>query len=69
MPRAPVALVCFILAASSGPVGAQTVLSTHSGVVHYFEGSVTLDGKVLEAHLGKFATVFSYASMTTAPSG
>ncbi len=36
---------------------AQTVISTHSGVVHYFEGAVFLGGHQLESRLGKFASM------------
>lgn len=36
---------------------AQTVISTHSGVVHYFEGAVYLGGHQLENRLGKFANM------------
>lgn len=35
----------------------QSVISTHSGVVHYFEGSVYLNDQPLESHLGKFSTI------------
>lgn len=33
---------------------AQTIVSAHSGVVNYFEGSVLLDGEVLEHKSGRF---------------
>jgi hypothetical protein len=35
----------------------QSVISTRSGVVHFFEGSVYLDGEKLESHLGKFHAI------------
>jgi hypothetical protein len=35
----------------------QSVISTRSGVVHFFEGNVYLDNQPLESHLGKFSTV------------
>ena len=39
------------------PLYGQSVISTHSGVVHYFEGSVYLGDQLLESHLGKFSTI------------
>lgn len=44
----------------------QSVISTHSGVVHFFEGAVYLDDQRLEAHLGKFPTVAQGAELRTA---
>ena len=35
----------------------QAVISTRSGLVHYFEGTVTVGGQPLEAHFGKFAAI------------
>jgi hypothetical protein len=36
------------------PVSAQTVISTHSGVLYFFEGTVSLGGERLEQKFGKF---------------
>ncbi len=36
------------------PVSAQTVISTHSGVLYFFEGTVTLGGERVEQKFGKF---------------
>jgi hypothetical protein len=36
------------------PVGAQSVVSIHAGVVNCFEGSVAIDGQPLEQKFGKF---------------
>ena len=36
------------------PANAQSVISTRSGVIHYFEGAVYLGDQPLESHLGKF---------------
>ncbi len=33
---------------------AQSVISAHSGTLHYFDGSVTIDGKAIEQKPGKF---------------
>ena len=37
-----------------GPVSAQSIVSAHSGVVHFFEGSVAIDGQKLEQKAGRF---------------
>jgi FecR-like protein len=36
------------------PVSGQAVISTHSGVLYFFEGSVSLGGQPLEQKFGKF---------------
>lgn len=37
------------------PVGsAQTIVAAHSGVVNFFEGSVSMDGQTLEQKFGRF---------------
>src|SRR5579864_2049642 len=33
---------------------AQSIVSVHSGVVHFFEGSVSIDGQMLEQKFGRF---------------
>jgi hypothetical protein len=43
-----------LAAAIALPAVAQSVISTHSGVIHFFEGNVYLGNEPLEAHLGKF---------------
>jgi hypothetical protein len=48
------------------PAHAQSIISTHSGVVHYFEGAVFLDGKPLESHPGKFASMPQGSELRTA---
>lgn len=37
-----------------GCLFAQEIVSAHSGIVHFFEGIVTLDGQPLEPKFGKF---------------
>lgn len=36
---------------------AQSVVSAHSGVVHYFEGAVQVDGQPLQQKFGKFVSL------------
>jgi hypothetical protein len=39
------------------PAGAQSVISTHSGLIHYFEGAVYLGDQSLESRPGRFPSV------------
>lgn len=55
-----------VLTALTVPANCQSVISTHSGVVHFFEGSVYLGDQPLESHPGKFATVPKGAELRTA---
>src|SRR5580700_6950341 len=48
------------------PVDGQSVISTRSGVVHFFEGAVYLGGQALEPHLGKFPCMAEGAELRTA---
>jgi hypothetical protein len=34
------------------PLEAQSIVSTHSGVIHFFEGAVYLDGQPVESRSG-----------------
>ena len=48
------------------PAAGQSVISTHSGVIYYFDGSVYLGDQPLQPHLGKFASVPQGAELRTA---
>lgn len=48
------------------PVEGQSVISTRSGVVHFFEGTVYLGGEPLEPHLGKYARMAEGSELRTA---
>src|SRR5579863_9370062 len=48
------------------PVNAQSVISTHSGLIHFFEGAVYLGDQPLESHLGRFPSVPQGAELRTA---
>src|ERR1700675_1627073 len=52
--------------AAALPVKAQSVISTHSGVIHFFEGAVYLGDQALESHLGKFPSVLPGTELRTA---
>ncbi|HUB78921.1 MAG TPA: FecR domain-containing protein [Bryobacteraceae bacterium] len=43
----------------------QAVISTRSGLVHFFEGNVTVAGQPLEQHFGKFASIPEGAELRT----
>lgn len=47
-------------------VAGQSVISTHSGVIYYFDGAVYLGGQPLQPHLGTFPTVPRGAELRTA---
>ena len=55
-----------LFAAALLPVGAQSVISTHSGLIHFFEGEVYLGNQSLESHLGRFPSVPQGAELRTA---
>src|ERR1700690_1689923 len=46
------ALLSVVLA--SGGAFAQSVISAHSGVVHYIEGDVAIDGSAINPRFGEF---------------
>jgi hypothetical protein len=47
------------------PVDGQSVISTRSGIVHFFEGAVYLSDQPLESHPGKFSSVPQGAELLT----
>jgi hypothetical protein len=51
------------------PAAGQSVISTRSGVVHFFEGSVYLDNQPLQPHPGRFPSVSQGAELHTAEGG
>jgi hypothetical protein len=48
------------------PAVGQSVISTHSGVIHFFEGAVYIGDQPLESHLGRFPSVPQGAELRTA---
>jgi hypothetical protein len=55
-----------VLAALALPAVAQSVISTHSGIVHFFEGAVYLGDQPLESHPGRFSSIPTGAELRTA---
>lgn len=47
------------------PAVAQSVVSTHSGVVHYFEGDVSIAGTPLQPQFGRFPEIAEGAELRT----
>jgi hypothetical protein len=45
---------------------AQSVISTHSGVIHFFEGTVYVGDQPLESHLGRYPVVPQGGELRTA---
>src|SRR5580692_5868497 len=46
-----------VLACLSPAASAQTIVAAHSGVINFFEGSVSIDGQTLEQKFGRFNEV------------
>jgi hypothetical protein len=61
-PRAWVLFSTVLAVSASG----QAVISTRSGVIHYFEGSVSLNDQPLEPRLGRFSSMPEGGELRTA---
>lgn len=48
------------------PASAQSVVSTHAGVVHYFEGAVAIGGEPLQPQFGRFPEIAEGSELRTA---
>ena len=55
--RAAILPVCLLAAGVCIPVAAQSVVSTRSGLIYFFEGSVYLGGEPLEQKFGRFPEI------------
>jgi hypothetical protein len=58
-------LVLAIVPALAVLADGQSVISTHAGVIHFFEGAVYLGDQPLESHLGKFPTLPQGGELST----
>ena len=54
-----------VVAALTLAAAAQSVISTHSGIIHFFEGAVYLGDQALESHPGTFSRVPQGAELRT----
>ncbi len=68
MSRAPIGFLLTLVAACAlgVPAHGQAVIATHSGVVNFFDGAVTVGGQPLEARLGRFVMVPEGGELRTA---
>jgi hypothetical protein len=55
----------FAFFGSALPAAAQSVVSAHAGVVHYFEGAVSIAGAPLQAQFGRFPEIPEGAELRT----
>lgn len=46
-----------VVACLSPAASAQTIVAAHSGVINFFEGSVSVDGQTLEQKFGRFSEI------------
>ena len=60
-----VSMYVFSLVTLASPAFGQAVISTHSGLVHFFEGAVFVAGQPLESHFGKFTAIPEGADLRT----
>jgi hypothetical protein len=58
-------LVFCATALMQSPLPAQSVVSVRSAVVHYFEGSVSIDGRALENRFGRFYDIKDGSELRT----
>jgi len=55
-----------VLMAMTAAVGsAQSITSAHSGTLHYFDGSVKIDGAAVESKVGKFSEIKENSVLST----
>jgi hypothetical protein len=64
--RACAFLTLAVVTVVTVPANGQSVISTRSGVVHFFEGTVYLVDQPLESHLGKFSSIPQGGELRTA---
>src|SRR5260370_32732395 len=48
---------CIIFLSTAPALSGQPVVSVRSGLVHFFEGSVSIDGQPLEQRFGRFCDI------------
>lgn len=51
------ASVAMLIGCTAIAGNAQSVVSAHSGTLHYFDGSVTIDGQSVQSKVGKFSEI------------
>jgi hypothetical protein len=54
-----------LMAMTAAVSSAQSITSAHSGLLHYFDGSVSIDGKPVEYKVGKFPEIKENSVLST----
>lgn len=54
-----------LIAMTAAVCSAQSITSAHSGTLHYFEGSVSIDGASIESKVGKFNEIKENSVLST----
>jgi hypothetical protein len=54
-----------LMAMTAAVSSAQSITSAHSGLLHYFDGSVSIDGKPVEYKVGKFSEIKENSVLST----
>jgi hypothetical protein len=55
----------FAIFGTALPAPAQSIVSTHAGVIHYFEGDVSIAGTALQPQFGRFPEIPEGAELQT----
>lgn len=63
MPRQGILMAAFMLLCVRA--WAQSVISAHAGLVHYFEGAISIDGQTVPAINGRFAEIAEGSVLNT----
>jgi len=59
------ALIAALTVTTAAVCSAQSITSAHSGTLHYFEGSVSIDGATIESKVGKFNEIKENSVLST----
>jgi hypothetical protein len=57
--------VFYVLLGAALPAAAQSVVATHAGIIHYFEGAVSVAGAPLQPQFGRFPEIPEGAELRT----
>ena len=55
-----------LISMTAAVCSAQGITSAHSGLLHYLEGSVSIDGNTVEQKVGKFTEIKENSVLKTA---
>src|SRR5438270_181193 len=60
-----IALLAALIGSTAAFSNAQSVVSAHSGTLHYFDGAVSIDGAKVESKVGKFSEIKEKSVLST----